>query len=463
MVVAAQEQQQQVSANFAPVKRKYLDPIFNIENKLRFWKRCGYEPTPAQLQAHMSNSKFVTLVCAARFGKSLWAGAEIAYAIAVYPDFRCWAVATQYSLALNEFNWACDLLSAFMMPDGRNLLSLATISRATRGQNKIMFPWGSFCETKSTDHPQGLFGASLDMVVLGEACHVKEDDCNRIIIPRLGDRLGRMLIPSTAKDAGGLLRDYHDMGQDEDERYKDYDSFQYSIYDNPYFDVEEVERAKNSLPYEIFAEQYLGLFVSRLGRVFGFDQELHVFKDYSEEIHKMPCMVSVRYKDNNPVCAALVKVDVKNQLYYVVSEFYEKHATVEQVCDWIKEKAKKHVIRSVITEQRDKGIIGEIRAQGINVKVNNPEENYSVKQAYTKKVRLMQDLLKVCELRGVPRIFVYEGCPQTINDFDKATWPKMREGKEQSEMPLDENMFMPRTISLAVAKSENIFGRNIYK
>lgn len=455
--------QQQVSSNFAPIQKKYLYPDFDIKNKLRFWRKCGYEPTPAQLQAHMSNAKFVTLVCAARFGKSLWAGAEIAFAIANFDDFRCWAVATQYSLALNEFNWACDLLGAYMLPNGKTLLDIARISRATRGQNKIEFPWGSFCETKSSDHPQGMFGASLDMIVLGEATHMKEDDCNRILIPRLGDRLGRMLIPSTASDAGGLLRDYYDMGQDEDEKFCDYDSFQFSIYDNPYFDTEEVERAKNSLPYEIFAEQYLGKFVSRLGRVFKFREELHVFTDYNKKIHEMPCIVGVRYKDNNPICATLIKVDPKNQIYYVIDEFYKTHVSVQEVCDWIIEKGQKHVIRSIVTEQREKGVIGEIKRCGINVKVNHQEEKYSAKQAYSKRVRLLQELLEVCELRGVPRLFIYEKCTNTIADFDKATWPKVREGKEQSELPLDEHMFLPRTISLAVAKGEFIFSRDVYK
>lgn len=467
-----------ISSNFAPVKRKYLNPVFDIKRKLAFWKRCGYEPTPAQLQAHMSTAKFVTLVCAARFGKSLWGGAEIAYAIANFPDFRCWAVATQYSLALNEFNWACDLLGAYRLSNGKTLLDMAQISRATRGQNKIQFPWGSFCETKSTDHPTGLFGASLDMVVLGEATHIKYDDCNRIIIPRLGDRLGRMLIPSTASDAGGMLRDYFDMGKDDDPKYKDYDSFQYSIYDNPYFDVEEVERARASLEWEIFAEQYLGQFVSRMGRVFkAYNEDLHCFgreecrlgekykgqREYTEHMHSFPAIIGLRYKDNNPVCAALIKVDARNRVYYVVDEFYKERARVVEVCDWVKKKSEKHLIRHIVSEFREKGVLDEFKKQGLNVKVNKPEGNFSAKQAYTKRIRMMQELLEVCELRGVPRIFVYDQCTETKQSFDKAAWPKERPGKEQSELPQDEYMFMARTISLALAKSQHIFGEDIYK
>lgn len=445
---------------FKPNLRKYLHPHFDISRKLVFWAKCGYFPSPAQLEYHKCVARFISLVCSARFGKTLCEGAELAYGM-TYPDFRAWCVGPQYNLAVKEFEIACSFLAAYKMKSGKRLIELCKKNMATRGQNRIEIPeLGSFIETKSSDNITSLLGASLDKICLSEGANIPLHIWERYLRPRLGDRLGRASIPSTPNGDSGILREFYDNGLDED--CNDWSTFQFSIYDNPYFDREEIERARLELPEDVFAEQYLGQFKSRLGLVFEFNDK-NVFEDYDRETHDLPSIVGIRYRENNPVVASLIKVKTTNGSYRIIDEFEKDRSDLKLVADWIKEKQKKHVIRLNVTESRDKGIIGELKRYGIRVAINEPEaKNYTPKQGYTKRIRMLKRLLEHNEIIGHPRLLIYKNCEKTIESFQKAKWPKKKEQREQSEIPLDEYMFIPRAISLAIAKGENIQGRNIY-
>lgn len=444
---------------FKPVQRKYRHPHFSIERKLAFWEKCGYRPSPAQLEYHKSTARFVSMVCAARFGKTLAEGAELAYGMTM-PDFRAWCVGPQYNLAVKELEVACNFLAAYRMKSGKRLIDLCRRNMATRGQNRIeLTTTGSFIETKSTDNIESLLGASLDKICLSEGANINLSIWERYLRPRLGDRLGRCSIPSTPNGDSGILREFYNNGLDPEET--DWQTFQYSIYDNPYFSREEIERARHELPADVFAEQYLGQFRSRLGLVFDFNEK-NVFDEYNERIHSMPAIIGVRYKENNPVVASLIKVDVANGAYRVVDEFEEERAEMKKVADWIQGKREKHVIRLYVTESREKAVSGELKRYNIPVTTNVAEEKFSMKQGYSKRIRMLRRMIDQNEILGHPRLLVYKKCQKTIDAFSKATWPKKREGTEQTEIPLDDNMYIPRTVSLAIARSENIQGRNIY-
>lgn len=461
MTTVTKKSNAKLSANFEPMRAKWNTSFFSIERKLRFWKKCGYIPTPAQLEAHKDNTRFFALVAAGRFGKTLWVAAEMAYAL-MCPDFRIWIVGPTYHLARKEFDWLLDLLTAYRLPNGKSLITLARVSNPQEGRCSIRFPdIGSSVETLSTDDASGigLLGSSLDMIVLAEGANIKLGLWTRYLSVRLGDRLGRALIPSTPAGDSGLLKEFYDNGIDPE--LPEWGVRKYTLYENIHFSREEIERQRAILPPDEFAEQYLGEFRSRRGLVFEFDSEVHVFSDYTVEIHSLPCVMGVRYKDNNPVSGVLIKVDYERQIYYVVDEYFVE-SSVPYLCDWIRAKQQKHTIRAIVTEHRDKGVMGEIKQQGISITSNKQEDNFSARQSYLKRLRLLQELLEIDPIGG-SRLYVYSQCENTIKQFSQCAWPRKREIGEQNDMPSEENMYLPRCCGYALAKSESILGKPIYK
>src|SRR5574341_1945379 len=94
-----------------------------IAAKYKFFADCGYTPHPKQDEVHRSEARFRVIAAGARGGKSMLAGAEIAFTL-LQPNKRVWCVATQYELADKEFDWALHFLSKIEV-NGRRLLHLA--------------------------------------------------------------------------------------------------------------------------------------------------------------------------------------------------------------------------------------------------------------------------------------------------------------------------------------------------
>ena len=139
-----------------------------VGTKADFFKDMGYVPSPGQQEFHNSSARFKVFAAGSRFGKSMMAGAEVAYEF-LRPNHRIWIIGTQYDLAEKEFNWALQFLARVKLPNGRNILDMCKIINRQLGPKRIESSWGSSICTKSSEKLTSLLGEEIDMAVLSEA------------------------------------------------------------------------------------------------------------------------------------------------------------------------------------------------------------------------------------------------------------------------------------------------------
>jgi phage FluMu gp28-like protein len=118
---------------------------------------------------------------------------------------------------------------------------------------------------RSADNPDSLRGEGLDYVVLDECAYMQEDAWTNALRPALSDRKGGALFISTPRGRNWFHRLYQRGLGDTDLNWA---AWSYPTVDNPYIDPVEIERARQELPSDIFAQEYLAEFVDDGGLVF---------------------------------------------------------------------------------------------------------------------------------------------------------------------------------------------------
>jgi hypothetical protein len=117
----------------------------------------------------------------------------------------------------------------------------------------------------SADNPENIRGYGFKGLVIDEAAVVPPDVWNYILRPTIAQTLGWAVFISTPKGRNWFY-DLFTRGQDPHE--SDYESFQFSSSDSPYFPSEEWEDAKRTLPSDVFHQEYEAQFLEDSAGVF---------------------------------------------------------------------------------------------------------------------------------------------------------------------------------------------------
>jgi len=115
----------------------------------------------------------------------------------------------------------------------------------------------------SSEDPDSLRGPGLDFVILEEAAQLKENVWWEIIKPQLWDTKGRCLMISTPKGKNWLYEEFLRAKED-----NDYACWQRPSSENPYLPKGEIERYEETLPRDIFRQEFLAQFIEGAGTVF---------------------------------------------------------------------------------------------------------------------------------------------------------------------------------------------------
>lgn len=127
-------------------------------------------------------------------------------------------------------------------------------------EKRIYLPTGGEIWIKSADNPDGLRGATLDLIIVDEAAYIKDEVWYEVLMPMLAIRQGKAVFISTPKGVGGYFHELYLLGQDTNEI--QYESWKFPSSSNPYMPIEEVERAKKRLTRLTFQQEWLAEFVA---------------------------------------------------------------------------------------------------------------------------------------------------------------------------------------------------------
>lgn len=192
-----------------------------------------------------SESRFIVVMCGRRFGKSELCqiklvksaikGQQIAY------------ITPTYKLAKQFYE---KLGSALPYP---------------KKDLKIYFPNGGMVEFFTGERLDNLRGRKFNGVIIDEASFIPnlEQGWLNSIRPTLTDYKGWAMFLSTPRGKNFFYSLYMKSGE------KDWQSFKYTTYDNPYIAPEEIDDARSQLPIAVFEQEYMANPMENASNPFG--------------------------------------------------------------------------------------------------------------------------------------------------------------------------------------------------
>jgi phage FluMu gp28-like protein len=194
-----------------------------------------------------SQARFNVLMCGRRFGKSELCLIKI-IKTACFGQNLAYITPT-YKLAKVFFN---KLGNALPYPKNQSDL-------------KIDFPNGGSVEFFTGERLDGLRGRKFHGVIIDEAAFISDLESGWLnsIRPTLTDYKGWAMFLSTPRGQNYFYSLFNKGGE------KDWASFKYTTYDNPYIDRDEIEDAKMQLPAAVFEQEYMANPMENAANPFG--------------------------------------------------------------------------------------------------------------------------------------------------------------------------------------------------
>ena len=172
-----------------------------------------------------------------------------------------------YDLGLRSFDHLRSFLNKFSPSPSR--IQLKPFPR-------VDLPWGSFCEVKSSESPEGMMGKGFDLIVVDEASRIPRNVFEQFIYPRISSKKGKILIISTPLKKDWFYEEWLKSKTDPNGA-----SFQFSSDANPTFPKGQIEEMEKKLPKAIVDREFRAVFSDEITSIFK-----NVRECVSNELHK---------------------------------------------------------------------------------------------------------------------------------------------------------------------------------
>ena len=394
-----------------------------------------YEPHKNQLKLHESKYRYRVVVAGRRFGKSVFARHEIIRKAlffkktekkGLYVTPRFWIVSPTYRQG-KENHWI-ELKKE--IPD-------ELVKRKNEVDLEIELTNGSVIELKGADNEDSLRGAGLQGVVLDEAAFQKSNVWDEIIQPMLLETNGWALFIGTPKGYNWFYRLYQKGLFNHKTHTKEWRSWRFSSYDNPYVPGVEIDKKKDNVSADTFAQEYLAEFTTFEGRI---------YKEWKPETHVIkPIPIPDDWKryggfdfsgGREPAALILIAIDPWTDTWYVTNEIY------------IKEKPSRIMISEMKAEMEG---VGKIETIWCDPHMKQLWEDYKDNEFYMSPARkeaqtqvrgwvrhgidLIKGKLKINPVDGSTKLKVFNTCETLAMEFEMYEWkdPPRSGGQETSE------------------------------
>lgn len=217
---------------------------------------------PGQREVYEHPARFRVLANGRRWGKT-----RLAIVVALEAALRggtVWWVAPSYPMATVGWRGLVHLAPRWAHNAAGELVPVAGVEVRV-GERRITMPGGGEVQVRSADNPDSLRGEGLDLVVLDEAAFMSETAWTAALRPALSDRQGRAVLISTPNGRNWFWRVFTYAASGEDPEWA---AWSYPTSANPHIDPAEIEAARQQLPAQVFAQEYLAEFVDDAGLVF---------------------------------------------------------------------------------------------------------------------------------------------------------------------------------------------------
>jgi PBSX family phage terminase large subunit len=362
---------------------------------------------PTQKPVALDPHRFRVLCCGRRWGKTTLAIDQMKGRASI-PNSRIAYIAPTYQQA-RDIAW--EQLK-------RECTKAAETINESRLEIKLVN--GSLIVLRGWESIETLRGQKFDLVVLDEVAMMRNFMLHwqEVIRPTLTDTKGEGLFISTPKGFNHFYDLFNLEGKDED-----FKSFHFSTLDNPHIPPEEIEKARQELPEDRFAQEYLADFRKTEGLVYKeFDRGRHTYERMPER-QFVKTFGGHDFGTHNPCASITIKKD-RQAIYWVTDEFYKTGLTDAQQADYV---AALKWDECFPDPESASGIL-ELKQRGVNVR-----EVVKNKDSVRNGINVVRELLNTNRLR------IHRSCQNLIWEFETYAYPDRRPDHNEEENPIKEN------------------------
>jgi hypothetical protein len=373
---------------------------------------------PSQLEVARDDHRFRILCAGRRWGKSVLSRLET-LRWATEQEGVYWIVSPTYKQA-KSIHWR----------DIQKEVPKQWIQKKNEVELSITLKNGSIIELKGAENPDALRGVKLRGLVVDEIASIRNWSWlwEEVLRPTLTDYRSPAIFISTPKGYNHFY-DLFQVGKKDSENYK---SWRFTSYDNPTIASEEIDEAKKTLTEDTFAQEYLADFRKHTGLVYKeFDREKHVVKniDIPDDWSMYRCM---DFGSTNPTVCLWVAVDGDDN-WWVVDEHYKSGETIDFHAGIINSRTSTPIV-TTYGDPSGAQWIDEFSQRGVYITKATREKGTSSQNWVRYKIEKVAEKLKpkvghtVGPLgdrdpdKGIPSLFIFEHCHNTIQEFETYRW-----------------------------------------
>lgn len=378
-----------------------------------------------QAEVAKDRSRFRVLCCGRQWGKTTLAVEEIKGKALYVNDSRIVYLANTYQQA-RDICWQMILKELQPIIKKVNESRLELTVHNTKGGTSLI-------QLRGWEAVETLRGQQFDLMILDEAASMRNFYLNwqEVLLPTLTFRKGNVLFISTPKG----FNHFYDLFNTQD---KDFKSFHFTSYDNPFLNKEEINKAKEKSTEDRFAQEYLADFRKTEGLVYKeFNRERHVTTETPKEITK--CIAGCDFGHTNPACILEIAINGDNH-YWIRSEFYKTKQTNEQIVRALLDIRPNEVYPDPAEPDR----IEELRKAGLSIREVSKD--------------IPNGVNRVRELFKQNRIHIHPECKNLIWELETYRYPDKRPDHNEEEKPIKENDHAVDALRYALYSIEPIYG-----
>lgn len=369
--------------------------------------------TKAQSQIAKDKHRFRVLNCGRRFGKTILAVEEMV-GVAIKKKDRRVAYFAPTRDDAREITWAlltkkCENIITYK---NESLLHIKIMTE-DEGESMIaLYGWESVQERGKGR------GLANDLIICDEVSSYRNFwiGWNEVLAPTLIDRRGSAMFISTPKG----FNHFYDLANKEliD---KDFKTFHFTTYDNPYIPIEEIEREKLSKPPETFAQEYLADFTKTSGLVYKeFNREKHLYDDLPEGTYEK--LGGVDFGFRNP--AGVLDIRFTKDKFWVENEWYKTERTEEQIADYVSA----YKFNEVYPDPESPSAIEVLKRKNVNIR-----------EVIKGKDSVKNGISKVREAFITGRLKINKQCVNLISELEMYSYDDEKGDRNEDEKPVKLN------------------------
>lgn len=365
----------------------------------------------AQTSVAKDRHRFRVVNCGRRWGKTTLAILEMVAKAVFKDDSRVVYIAPTYQQA-RDIAWS--ELKKVCLPVQTNVNESRleiTIKTKNGGSALILL--------RGWESVESLRGQAFDFVVIDEIAMMRNfwSSWEEVLRPTLTDRRGEVLFVSTPKG----FNHFYDLCNKELTD-SDFKTFHFSSYDNPHLPVDELNKAKATMPPDRFAQEYEASFQKTQGLVYKeFDRVKHLY-DEDLSMHKFQKLGAVDFGYRNP--AAVLTALWNGEKLFIDDEWYKRERTDIQIVEYVAA----NKFKEVYPDPENQSAIEELRRQRVNVK-----EVVKGKDSIKAGIQAIRELL----IRG--DLLINKRCVNLISEFEMYSYDDDVKERNEQENPVKAN------------------------